>query len=111
VELLPDRAQRRVQLGREDQDREAGVQTEVARHELQPDGRRDERRAEHRDELEHERAEKRDPQRRHRRAAVAIGDLRDHADLCAGADMRAQRRQAADDVGEVRAEQGEGAPA
>ena len=68
VELLAEQADRHVELRCEDQHRQPGLEPEVALRELDADRRRHERDAEHRDQLEHERAEECDPQRPHRLA-------------------------------------------
>ena len=59
---------------------------------------RDDRGAERRGELEHERREERDPQRCHRLAPVGLGRLGDAVDLGGAAVERAQRRQSAHDA-------------
>ena len=76
-----------------------------------PDRHRDERDAEGGGQLEHRPREEREAQRPHRRAAVALADLGDAGRLRAAAIERAQRRQAAHDVEEVRRQQPQGVPA
>ena len=109
MELLADLAQGCVQLGREQQHGQPGLKRQVTAGELNPDRRRDERDPDHRAQLEHERRHERDPQRRHRLPAVALADVGEHLLLDVLAAVRAQRLETADDVEEVRAEQGEGA--
>ena len=68
------------------------------------DGHRDERDAQRGREVEHGAGEEGHAQRRHRRLAVVVGDLGDALRLRRTAVERAQRRQSADDVEEVRRE-------
>ena len=75
------------------------------------DGHGDERDAERRGQLEHGAGEERDAQRPHRRAAVAVAHLADPLGLRRAAVERAERRQPADDVEEVRREQRQRLPA
>ncbi len=79
--------------------------------ELHGDRSGDERDADHRQQLEHERREERDPQRLHRLAPVGLTGLLERALLRVVAIVRAQRLEAAHDVEEVRAEQRERLPA
>ena len=88
-----------------------GLQAERAADELHADRRGDQRGADHRAQLEHERRQERDPQRGHRLGAVALADVGERLRLGVLAAVRAQRRQPAHDVEEVRAEQRERAPA
>ena len=102
--------QRRVQLRREDEHRERRLERNRAVDETDADGDRDERDAERRRQLEHGTRQERDPQRRHRRAAVLLADLLEPLRLRLAAVERAERRQAADDVEEVRGEDRERLP-
>ena len=104
VELRAELAQRRVELGSEDQHGQPGLERERPGGELDADGDRDERRAEHRQQLEHERREEADAQRRHRLAAVALARVVDRLRGGVLAAERAQRLEAGDDVEEARAE-------
>ena len=111
VELRAHVAQRQVQLGREHEHRERRLEADAAVDEPHADRDRDERDAERRRQLEHRAGEERDAQRAHRRAAVLVGDARDLGRLRLAAVERAQRRQPAHDVEEVRGEQPQRLPA
>ena len=100
-------SERQVQLGREHEHGQAGLEAEPALGEADADRHGHERDPERGRELEHGPGEKRDPERAHRRAAVLVADLLDPLGLRAAAVERAQRRQPADDVQEVRREQPE----
>ncbi len=102
VELGRRGAKRCVQLRCEHEDRERRRERDAAVHEPDPELDGDDRSAERRGELEREGGEERDPQRRHRRAPVVVGVGRDRIGLRGAAAVGAQRRQAANDVDEVR---------
>ena len=104
-------AQRQVELGCEHEHREPGLEAEPASDQADSDGHRDERDPERRCELQHRPGEKRDAERAHRRAAVLVADLRDPLRLHPGAVEGAERRQPANDVGEVGGELRECPPA
>ena len=104
-------AQRQVELGREHEHRQPGLQPEPAADEAHADGDRDERDAERRRQLQHRARQEADAQRPHRRAPVAVADRRKRRRLLAAAVERPQRRQPADDVEEVRREQPQRLPA
>ena len=101
VKLGADLAQRQVELGSEHEDGQPRGEGEVARGELHADRRGDERRAEHRQELEHQCRQERDTQRPHRLAPVAVADRGDRLELRLGAPVGTQCLQAADDVEEM----------
>ncbi len=111
VEVLTDHPDREVQLRGEQQHRQPDGERDVPVDELDRDGRGDERRPEHREQLEDERGEEGDPQRRHRLAPVGVAGLGQRPDLGGVAVVGAQRLQPADDVEEVRAEERERLPA
>ena len=77
VKLRAELAQRQVQLGREHQDGQPGLQPEPAVVEPDADRDGDERDAERRGQLQHGPREEADPQRAHRRLAVALADVGD----------------------------------
>ena len=99
--------ERQVQLGRKHQHGQAGLEAEPALGEADADGHGDEGDPERGRELEHGAGEERDAERAHRRAPVLVADLLDPLGLRAAAVERAQGRQPADDVQEVRREQPE----
>ena len=111
VELRAQPPQRQIQLGREDQNGQCRLEREAAAREPHADGHRDERDAERGRQLEHRAGQEGDPQRAHRRPPVPLADLRDRRRLRLAAVERAQRRQAAHDVEEVRREQPQRLPA
>ena len=76
----------------------------MALGELHTDHRRGDRGAEHRQELEHQRAQERDPQRAERLVAVTLADCPQRSRLRLFAPVGAQRRQPAHHLEEVRAE-------
>ena len=98
VVLRGEVPQRQVELGREHEHRERGLEADVAVDEPHADGDRDQRDADRRGQLEHRAGEERDPQRPHRRAAVLVADLLDPLGLRLAAVEGAQRRQPAHDV-------------
>ena len=111
VVLRAELAQRRVELGSEDQHGQPRLERERPGGELDADGDRDERRAERRQQLEHERREEADAQRRHRLAAVALARVVDRLRGRVLAAERAQGLEAGDDIEEARAESRQRPPA
>ena len=111
MELRREVAQRQVELGREHEHRQPGLEADAALDEAHADGHGDERDAERRRELEHRPREERDAERAHRRAAVLVAHRRDLLRLRLAAVEGAKRRQAAHDVEEVRREERERLPA
>ena len=111
MELRADQAHRQVELRGEQQHGEPDREGEVPVGELDADRGGHERRAEHRQQLQDECREERDPQRRHRLLAVAVTGGAQRLRPCAVAIVRAQRLEPADDVEEVRAQQRERLPA
>ena len=67
--------QRQVELGREHEHRQPGLEAEPAVDQADADRHRDERDPERRRELEHGPGEERDAERAHRRPAVLVADL------------------------------------
>ena len=111
VVLRAQPAQRQVQLGCEHEHGQPGLEAEPAAGQPHADRHRHERDAEGRGQLEHRPRQEREAQRPHRRAAVALADLGDAGRLRAAAIERAQRRQAAHHVEEVRRQQPQRVPA
>ena len=97
-------AQGQVGLRREDQGEQPGAQAEVAVREPDPDRDGDHRDRHGRDQLEDQRGEERDLERRERALAVGLADARDRGELRSPAAEDLQRRQAAHDVEEVAGE-------
>ena len=83
MELGAELAQRLVQLGREHEHGETGLEPDAAVDETHADGDRDERDAERRRQLEHRARQEAHPQRRHRRLPVAVAHLLDRRGLLA----------------------------
>ena len=111
MELGPELAQRRVQLGRQHEHRQRGLQSHVAVDQPDADDHRHERDTERRRELQHRAGQEGDPERPHGGAAVALSDGGEGGGLGPAAVVRAQRRQAAHDVEEVGREQAQRLPA
>ncbi len=111
VELRAELAQRCVELRRENQDRQPGLETEPTAVETNADGDRDERDAQRRRQLQHRSGEEADPQRAHRGPPVLLAHLDDRLGLSPTAVERAKGRQPAHDVEEVRREQPQRVPA
>ena len=111
VELRGEVPEREVELGREHEHGQAGLEADAALDEAHADGDGHERDPERCRELEHRAREERDAQRRHRRAAVLLAHRTDLLRLRLAAVEGAKRRQAAHDVEEVRREQRERLPA
>ena len=103
--------QRQVELRREHEHRQRGLEPDVAVDEAHAHRDRDERDAERRGELEHRPGEERDPERPHRGPPVVVAHLLDPLGLRLASVEGAQRRQAAHDVEEVRREQRQRLPA
>ena len=101
MELGAELAEREVGLRREDQDEQPGPQVQLAGHQSQADPHRDERDREGREQLQDERGQEGDPQRRQRLAAVVVGRLLERGDLDAGAPENLERGQAGHHVEEV----------
>ena len=102
VELRPQPPQRQVQLGRQDDHGQPGLEPEAAVHEPHPGRHGDERDAERGRQLEHRPGQEADAQGLHGRRAIALADLADDARLILGAAERPQRRQAPYHVEEMR---------
>ena len=102
VELRPEPPQRQVQLGRQDDHGQPGLEPEAAVHEPHPGRHGDERDAERGRQLEHRPGQEADAQGLHGRRAIALADLADDARLILGAAERPQRRQAPYHVEEMR---------
>jgi hypothetical protein len=111
VELRRELPHRKVELRCEHEHREAGLQAQAAVDEPHADRDRDERDAERCRQLEHGAREEADSERRHRRPAVALADLREDGRLGPRAVERPQRRQASDHVQEMRRQEPECKPA
>ena len=104
-------AQRQVELGRQHEHRQRGLEGDPAVDEPHADRDGDERDAERRGELEHRAGEEREAERAHRRAAVLVADLLDPRGLRLASVEGPQRRQPADDVEEVGREERHRLPA
>ncbi len=111
VELRREIAEREVELGREHQDRQCRLEADPALDQPDPDYDCDEGDPERRGELEHRPGQERDAKRAHGRAPVLAADFTDPLGLRAATVERAQRRQPAHDVQEVRRQQRERLPA
>ena len=111
VVLGPEPPDRQVQLRREHEHGQPGLEADPAVHEPHADGHGDERDAERRSQLEHRPGEEARAKRLHRRAPVALAHVRDRGRLLAAAVERAQGRQPAHDVEEVRRQQPQREPA
>ena len=111
MELRRELAHGEVELRRQDEHRQRSLEAEAAVDE--PYARRDgdERDAQRRGQLEHRPREERDAQRADRRPPVALADPVEDVGLRPAAVERAQRREPADDVQEMRREQPERKPA
>ena len=94
-------AERKVELGCEDEDCQRGLKGDAALDEPDADRDGDERNAERGCELEHGSRQEREAQRPHRRRAVLVACPLDPLDLRLAAIERPQRRQAANDIEEV----------
>ena len=82
VEVGADDAQRQIGLGRrEDQHEQRALQLDVAVQQPQPDLHRDECDGHAGQELEHQRRQEGEPQRRHGRPAIAVGHCANRLDL------------------------------
>ena len=92
VELRGEVAERRVELRREDEDRERRLEADPALGEPHPDHDGDERDAQGRRELEDRSREERRTKRLHRRTPVLVADLDDARRLRSRAVERPQRR-------------------
>ena len=92
VELRGEVPQRQVELGREDEHGQRGLEAEVALGEADPDHDRNERDPERRRELQHGSREEGGAERPHRRAAVGVADLDDPLRLGAPAVERPEGR-------------------
>ena len=99
-----------VELRREDENGQSRLEPDAAVCQSHPHGHRHECDAKRRSHLEHGAREEGDPERFHRRAAIALARLGDQAGLRASTVERAERRQSADDVEEVCREEDERAP-
>ena len=110
VETRAQQAQRQVELGRQNQDKERLLERQPAVEHPQPDLHRDDRGAERADHLEHQRREEGDPQHSQRRVTVAIADFGDDRDLFAAAVEQLERRQPLQHVQEVCAHPAQGRP-
>ena len=110
VETRAQQAQRQIEFGRQDQDKERLLERQSAVEHPQPDLHRDDRRAERADHLQHQRREEGNPQHTQRRIPVALADLGDDRDLFAAAVEQLERRQPLQHVEEVRAHPAEGGP-
>ncbi len=97
----PDAAQRPVGLRREQQHGERDPEVDRPGRQPQPDGHRHQRDRQRGHQLEDRRRGEGDLERVDGRAAVAVGDRPDGADLRLGAPVRDQRRQAPHHVEEV----------
>ena len=111
MELSRGRAQGRVELRSQHEDRERGRERDGAVDEPDAELDGDDRSAERGRQLECERGQKGDAQRRHRGAPVVVGVRRDRIGLRRAAPVRAQRREAAHDIDEVGREERERPPA
>ena len=96
-----ERAQREVELRREQEHDERRLVADAAVDEPNADGHRHESDAQRGSELEDGTGKERDPQRPHRRLAVLLARLCDRRRLRFPPVVGAQRRQAADDVEEA----------
>ena len=110
VEAGADRAQRQVDLGREDQHQQRGAPGRAALDETQPDRHRDQCDRQGGQQLQDQRGQEGDPQRAHGGPAVGLGQLPQPRRLPARPAERDQHVQPGDQVEEVVAEHGEGAP-
>ena len=97
-------AERQVGLGCEDQHEERGAEVEVTAEQTEADRHGDERHRDGRHQLEDQRREERESQRRHRGPPVPLGGVRDGGRLRLGPAEDLQRRQPGDDVEEMPAE-------
>ena len=111
VELCGEIAERHVQLRREDEHGQRGLEADSALGEPHADHDGDERDAQGRRELEDRSRQERRAKRLHRRPAVLLADLGDARRLRARAVERPQRRQPAHDVEEMVGEQRQRLPA
>ena len=105
VVLRRDRAQREIQLGSEQQDRQAGLESDVPVDEPNADRHGDECDAERGSQLEYRPREERDPERLHRRPPIVVAGRGERLGLRAAAVVGAKRRQPAHDVEKPRREQ------
>ena len=110
MELRRKVTEREIELGREHEHRQTGFEADAALDEAHADGDGHERDSESCRQLEHRPREKRHAQRCHRRAAVLLAHHADLLRLRLAAVEGAKRRQAADDVEEVRREERERLP-
>ena len=105
--LRRDRAQREIQLGSEQQDRQAGLEADVPVDEPNADGHGDECDTERGSQLEDRAREERDPERLHRRPPIVVAGCGERLGLRAAAVVSAKRGQPANDVQEPCREQRE----
>ena len=111
VESRREVAQRQVELGRQHEHRQRGLERDPAVDEPHADRHGDERDAERRGELEHRAREEREAQRAHRRPPVLVAHLLDPRGLRLAPVEGPEGRQAADDVEEVGREERHRLPA
>ena len=111
VELRAEAPQRQVQLGRQDQHEEGGLEADAAARQPHPDRDRDERDAEGRGELEHRPGEEAHAEGGHRGPPVLLADVGDRVRLLLAAVQGPQGREPAHDVEEVRREHAQREPA
>ena len=104
MELRTEAAKREIELGSEHEHRQSGLEPEAPIHEAHSGGNGHQRDAQRRGKLEHRAREEADPQRLHRRCAVALAHLGQDPGLCLGTAEGPERRQPAHDVQEVQRE-------
>ena len=101
MEEAPQRAQRCVELGGQQQDDQARAQGQAAADQPDADGHGDQRGAEGRRQVEHRAGQERQAQHLHRAAPVLLPALGDEPGLGVRAVVGPQRGEAADDVEHV----------
>ncbi|OIQ77417.1 hypothetical protein GALL_408920 [mine drainage metagenome] len=104
MELRADLAQREVHLGCEHEDRDPGDQADVSVDQPQADPDGHEGDGQRGQQLEHHPREERDPEGAHRRTPVGVAELPHAGDRSALAAEGTQRREAGEEVEDLRTE-------
>ncbi len=104
VEAQPEQAQRQVEIGRENQDKEGGEKFHSAVEQTEADFNGDDGGGKGRQQFQGQRGEEGDPQDLHGHIAVALGDVFDDLGLAAGLVEGFEGRQALEHIVKVRRE-------